>query len=355
VLWFASPRTVSVEKRGSLLLWLDTLAKWSIVDIFVLIVTVAGFRVSVRRYVAVPRTVPRLAFMLCCISPIEPFSPGLILPDNFYSVNLLVVPMWGLYANLIAQLLSQISSHVIVHYHRSIVKAATSKITSAPRFYGLHGARGSCSSSYTFPSREANVESTDRLCDHEFSRPHRGEADTLVVRHHVNAGLKVTATCTGILVVVGCLLPSFSIRILGIIGVMVESGQSFQDATTDYSLFGVLSLLFDQAALTTKASDYVGLGSLSLLMVVTVLIVPVAQSFFLVCLWHCPLSSKWRGRVALWIEFLSAWQYADVFLLAVVIASWYAWIACGTLDIVALGLTFDCCDCPGNSGRCRTS
>jgi Paraquat-inducible protein A len=333
VLWFASPRTVSVEKRGSLLLWLDTLAKWSIVDIFVLIVTVAGFRVSVRRYAAVTRTVPRLAFMLRCISPIERFSPGLILPDNFYSVNLLVVPMWGLYANLIAQLLSQISSHVIVHYHRSIVKAATSKITSAPRLYGLHGSRGSGSSSSTFPTGEANDESIVRLCEHGFSRPHRGEAETLVVRRHVNAALKVTAICTGILVVCGCLLPSFSIRILGIIGVMVESGQRFQDATTEYSLFGVLNLLIDQAALTTTASDYVGLGALTFLMVVTVLIVPVAQSFFLVYLWLCPLSSKWRGRVALWVEILSAWQYADVYLLAVVIASWYASIACGTLSL----------------------
>lgn len=50
-LWFATPRTVSVKKRGSILMWLDTLAKWSIVDIFVLIVTVAGFRVSVQRFV----------------------------------------------------------------------------------------------------------------------------------------------------------------------------------------------------------------------------------------------------------------------------------------------------------------
>lgn len=67
VLWFASPRTVSVEKRGAILLWLDTLAKWSIVDIFVLIVTIAGFRVSVRRYAADRRTVPCLLLVACYI------------------------------------------------------------------------------------------------------------------------------------------------------------------------------------------------------------------------------------------------------------------------------------------------
>lgn len=161
-----------------------------------------------------------------------------------------------------------------------------------------------------------------------------------MVRRHVNAVLKVTAVCTGILVVLGCLLPSFSIRILGIIGVMVESGQSFQDATTEYSLFGAFNLLFDQAALTAKASDFVGLGSLSLLMVLTVLIVPVAQSFVLLVQWLCPLSSKWRRRVALWIEILAAWQYADVYLLAVVIASWYGVDRMCCFVNVAVGLTW---------------
>jgi uncharacterized paraquat-inducible protein A len=49
VLWCASPATVSVELRGSILLWLDFLAKWSTIDIFVLIVTIVSFRVSVER------------------------------------------------------------------------------------------------------------------------------------------------------------------------------------------------------------------------------------------------------------------------------------------------------------------
>lgn len=48
-LWFTSPSTVSVGRRGSILLWLDFLAKWSSIDIFVLIVTIVGFRVSVQR------------------------------------------------------------------------------------------------------------------------------------------------------------------------------------------------------------------------------------------------------------------------------------------------------------------
>jgi Paraquat-inducible protein A len=44
VLWFAPPSRVSIATRGSILLWLDSLAKWSMVDIFVLLVSLAGFR-----------------------------------------------------------------------------------------------------------------------------------------------------------------------------------------------------------------------------------------------------------------------------------------------------------------------
>ena len=46
------------------------------------------------------------------------------LPEGFYDIDMMVVPLWGLYANLIAQLISQISSHFIIHYHRRIVRRA---------------------------------------------------------------------------------------------------------------------------------------------------------------------------------------------------------------------------------------
>jgi uncharacterized paraquat-inducible protein A len=70
MVWFAPPSALGVTRRGSTLQWLDTLAKWSMVDIMTLIVTVAGFRISIQS--------PSVGF----------------LPEDFYSLNLLVVPMW---------------------------------------------------------------------------------------------------------------------------------------------------------------------------------------------------------------------------------------------------------------------
>jgi hypothetical protein len=42
--WLAPPRLLSISTRGSIYLWLDTLAKWSMVDIFVLLVSMVAFR-----------------------------------------------------------------------------------------------------------------------------------------------------------------------------------------------------------------------------------------------------------------------------------------------------------------------
>jgi len=60
----------------------------SMVDIFVLLVTLASFNISIKS--------PDLSF----------------LPDNLYSFNMLVVPLWGLYANLVRTL--------IIRTHQSI-------------------------------------------------------------------------------------------------------------------------------------------------------------------------------------------------------------------------------------------
>jgi uncharacterized paraquat-inducible protein A len=44
VLWFLPPSRLSISRRGSILLWLDWLAKWSMIDIFVLVISIAAFR-----------------------------------------------------------------------------------------------------------------------------------------------------------------------------------------------------------------------------------------------------------------------------------------------------------------------
>jgi hypothetical protein len=157
---------------------------------------------------------------------------------------------------------------------------------------------------------------------HAFRRPHRGESDKLVPRRFVNPFLVFLASCVCILVVIGCILPSYSLNALGIVGILVESGQGFAAATKDYSVFTTMTLLFEQASLTGGMLDFIGLGGLSFLMILSVLIVPIAQACALLVEWFAPLPKVRRHRLSVLLEILHAWQYTEVYMLAILVGSW---------------------------------
>jgi len=159
----------------------------------------------------------------------------------------------------------------------------------------------------TIRTTQLEEDSETRLCDHAFKRPHREESDKLVARPTIGPLLLFLSTSLCILIVVGCILPSFSVVVLGIVGVLVESGQAFIAANTNYSVFTTIKLLFDQASLTGGVGDYVGLGTLSVILVVSVLIIPVLQSLVLLVQWFVPLTRKRRYRLLVALEILQAW------------------------------------------------
>jgi hypothetical protein len=233
---------------------------------------------------------------------------------------------------MIAQLISQLSSHAILHYHRRIVMQATKEYND--RFHlhvedtvMLEEVRDDTS---TIPSAVEPNHGSDpntkgqieRLSEHAFLRPHRGEADKLIIRRGTSSMAVVAAISVTVLVIVGCILPSFSLDFLGILGVVIESGQEFQDARTEYSVFTIVGLLFEQANFSGRVADYFGLGSLAGLLILSVLVVPVVQSMMLLYVWFTPMCEKRRLRLAIAVEILQAWQYAEVYLMSVIVASW---------------------------------
>lgn len=307
-LWFTSPEQVSVSRRGSILLWLDWLAKWSMVDVFVLVISIVAFRVSIES--------PDVSF----------------LPSEFYSIEMMVVPLWGLYSNMIAQLISQVSSHFIIFYHRRVVNCSQGAIQlqrqhgGEPEVY-RHGDPkhdAPVLENHHLHSGETIVDAVQRpaLHEHQFSRPHRGETERLVVRRGVSTLLFASVVCLTVLIVVGCSIPSFSLEMFGLVGVAVEFGQDFEQATSEHSVFSVIQLLYQEAKILRTAADYVGMLTLSVLMATTVLFVPIVQSIALMRQWFLPATRTQRARMAVLIEILQAWQYAEVYLLAVFVASW---------------------------------
>jgi hypothetical protein len=235
---------------------------------------------------------------------------------------------------MIAQLISQVSSHFIIHYHRRIVFEARQSYQQRHQLAHDYDAcdGGEQKSIGQDPldlslnesevSGASNSQST-ALRQHQFSRPHRGETEKLVVPRLINNGLVFAVFSMVVLVILGCTIPSFSLEILGLIGVAVESGQGFEDATTHHSVFTVIKLLMEEARFLDTVGDFIGLGTLSALLVLSVLLVPILQSLALLRQWFLPSTRKEKARMSVLIEILQAWQYAEVYIIAIFVASWY--------------------------------
>jgi hypothetical protein len=127
-----------------------------------------------------------------------------------------------------------------------------------------------------------------------------------------------------ILVIVGSILPSIFREVLGIVGVTVESGsgQDFDEALTNFSLFTLVQVLMNEARFLGMAGDYIGLGTLSALFIVTILVVPMLQILTLLRQWFMPLSQKQRTRMSVLTKIFQAWQYGEVYVLAIIVSAW---------------------------------
>ena len=167
--------------------------------------------------------------MLCRIRAITPDVP--YLPEDFFSLSLVLIPRWGLYANLIAQMISQVSSHYIIFYHRAIVRRASRK------YAARHAAENKLLSALTVEEDDnsgnsgesmvildANKDAQSRLCDAAFARPHKGETSKLVARQIASYGLVVGTLLLLVFFIIGCSLPSFNIQTQGIISFVAGEG-----------------------------------------------------------------------------------------------------------------------------------
>jgi Paraquat-inducible protein A len=228
------------------------------------------------------------------------------LPPNFYRLELAVIPLWGFYANLLAQILSQTTSHVLLHYHRL---AACQK---APQIEAVVSATTESDSD----DREApSMEETP-------SSPSHDPVGT-TSRHRV-AIASIVAGLTVVLTVLGCILPSYSFDYRGLVGLAIESGMDFGEALKSFSVISTAQNLMDQARSLGSSADVFGMLLFASVLVMTVLVVPVALVGSLLTdrLASGGMRPTRANRLGVAIEILQAWQYTEVYLLSVVLAVW---------------------------------
>jgi len=236
----------------------------------------------------------------------------------------MIVPLWGLYANMIAQLLSQISSHFIIHYHRKVVEENNKSYNENESMQQI-SLKASNSSSNDATSASCIIVDTEgkrRLCRHLFSRSHRGESDKLVVHPYVGYALSLLSLFSVALMALGTTFSSITLELYGLLGIAVETGQGFRAASFNYSVFGMAHLIMEQAKLLNTANNYLGLGALTMLFITCTLVVPLVLTATLLFQWFYPMTRKEMTRLSIIIEILQAWQYGEVFVVSVIVAAW---------------------------------
>jgi len=105
--WIFPTRILSYQTREKCLMILDALGKWSLLDAYVLIMMLVGFRFQI---------VP---------------------PVDAVRVDLYVQPYWGFYSFLAATVVSLVLSHVVLYYHRASVESAEETARKMERDMGL--------------------------------------------------------------------------------------------------------------------------------------------------------------------------------------------------------------------------
>eukprot|EP00586_Coscinodiscus_wailesii_P016291 CAMPEP_0172519110 /NCGR_PEP_ID=MMETSP1066-20121228/291219_1 /TAXON_ID=671091 /ORGANISM="Coscinodiscus wailesii, Strain CCMP2513" /LENGTH=895 /DNA_ID=CAMNT_0013301631 /DNA_START=1245 /DNA_END=3932 /DNA_ORIENTATION=+ len=287
-LWVLPPTMVSVWRRREVFQWLDVLGKLSALDIFVVVITLVSFWIS-----------------------FSPLATGFLSVD-FLSVQVMFIPLWGFCANLIAQILSQISSHVVIHYHRKI---AAWEVT------GTKTASNVLRNLQQYNKARAIAFPPQSLHRHVFAIMDGGtqEEQTKEIPCCVNVVLVMFLIASACLLVLGCVCYAFQTTISGILSVMLYAGGA-SGAMMEHSVLSMVVLIMDQSNYVNTTGSYIGLGLFCGIFILTVLIVPLSQILILLIHWFAAMTTQYQKRLSLVMEILKSWQYCGVFLLSIFVS-----------------------------------
>lgn len=115
----------------------------------------------------------------------------------------------------------------------------------------------------------------------------------------------------------GSSVVSFYMHTVGMAGVAIEIGR--EGASMErYSIFSVVEGIASQA--DPEAASLIGINSIAGIFLMCAVIVPFLQLLGLLLIWIVPMSLKNQKRAFLLNEALSAWQYLEVYLIAICVA-----------------------------------
>ena len=156
------------------------------------------------------------------------------------------------------------------------------------------------------------------LCSNSFAVVDHGEFAWLQVPRMTNVVTLLFGFFGGVLIIIGCIVPTFSSEVRGIITIVDESGRSFAQS---HGVFSIIDTLRGQIEFLGNSRDTVGLILLILFTIFGVLVIPLLLISALLVQWFYPLQRKWRARLDTCIEAMLSVEYIEVYLLSAIICA----------------------------------
>lgn len=279
LVWSLPASKMRPDNRGCLLEWLDALGKWSMFDVFCLCVMMVVFNVEI-------------------VSP-----EWFVFPLGYYGFTLSMTCVWGMYANLIAQIISQLLSIYAIKSHRKVFKSDWLRLKEAEAPNAL--------------PQDASVPTFEvgRLCDREILTK---EGTTVKPTLMSKYGMSLILIAVAVMVGTAFFVSGFNVRVVGILGLVQEAAIP-GSSTRYFSPFTIARFLNDGIP-PDSPGQAVGTWCIILVMAICTSLVPMAQALVLLFLWTKKTASiKLIKRLLFANELLASWQYIEVYLIAVAV------------------------------------
>ena len=324
--WTAPPSILNTRRRGGLMQILDIMGKWSLIDLYVLVMSMIAFFVNI-------------------------YSPELeILPTNFYLFSLWVTPVWGLYAFCIAVTSSLLLSHVQIVAHRNAVASDRQEVAqlrqSTESMHSGHNEDGDLPSSKTpsslmYPKlrrtrrksswfdagtldlvgeRRALVVAKEAVWNHVFHVENSQPALQLGFKKRGKFMVILLPFLSMSLLLWGAIVPSFRFEINGIAGLAQDFGRT-NSSVIEYSMFMVMTRLLDQSNDATTTISFIGIRCVATLYILFSFIVPLCNYIVLIIMWTVPMRLRFQKKFFFASEILSSWSATEVYIIATVVAA----------------------------------
>jgi len=266
------------RRRELLIEIIDAFGKWSFVDIMVLVEIMVAFRSTV------------------------PLGPDL-------SLEIVLVAQWGFYAFVVATMMSLLSTHVILHFHRRVHYNGNTNTNTNNNNNNINTSNDSINNNL-----EAGNKLSADIGSHAVSHANDDNSEAEKCGMKSLGGLSTRFISVAIV----SILLSMVIYLAGVIvkSFEVTSTRGAVSESTSYSITSI-GLEIPKAYIDTT---HIGTRFIQAMWFFLGVVIPLWCSFLFLILYTVSLSKAWTERIFYMAEIAFAWSCAEVLLLSTIFA-----------------------------------